>query len=433
MLNPSLERTHVKQSNSIEQYVDKITGLDRRTIIQYDDRWNLFLKKHSGKRLAESLPLIVQEIIDLLEGGAIKHSTFRLYRASVCYGLSSIYLQIENESISDYELEEGLSLQLLSNLYKKLITYKAKNIQTSKQPDRTSATKKKSFPKDFYKYLEKVAENEQSPDSRTSELWAFVQANLIVGLRPVEWLNARIAYSIKDRVMLLIVKNAKNSNGRANGDERTLRLLGISRENEECLNKYFIIFQKRLRLMALRFLENHKQFQQGSTYQALKQDHVFGQIWDDYEPSIFKSKPLSEFCTLKGLPKAGLADLYLRSLQREMHKIYNQFLEEEPSLSEKRVTLYSTRHQCIANAKSSKVNIFEIAAFFGHSSKETSSRHYGKAWSGWSSFAYRPSLESILAVTDSLDYVKKAYGYEEGVVLDNQEIRLINNDIDYNF
>lgn len=432
MSNPSLERTHVNQPGSIEQYVDKIPELDKRTVIQYDSRWNLFVKKHADKCMAEALPLVVEEIISLYENNSIKSSTFRLYRASVCYGLAATYLKIENESIDESELENGLSLQVISNLYKRLITFKKKYRQVVAQPDRTSSMKKKSFPKDFYNYLKKISENE-SKNSKIYELWSFVEANLIVGLRPSEWLNARIAYRVEDKVMLLLVKNAKNSNGRANGDERTLILIGINSEKESNLINYFTIFQKKLRAMALRLLESQAVFKEGGDYLLAKQSHVFTHIWDDYEPTALNLRPLSEFCTPSGIPQAGLADLYLRSLQREMHRVYNQFLEENPPVSEKRVTLYSTRHQCIANAKASKVNVFEIAAFFGHSSKETSSRHYGKAWSGWSSFRYKPSLESILAVNDSLDYVKKAYGYEGDVLVEVPEIRVVGNDIDFNY
>lgn len=432
MLNPSLERTHIKQPGSIEQYVDKIPELDKRTVIQYDSRWNSFAKKHANKPMSESLPLVVQEIINQYEENSIKSSTFRLYRASVCYGLASIYLKIENDNIDEIELENGLSLQVLSNLYKRLITFKKNTKTFIEQPDRTSAMKKKSFPKDFYNYLKNLSVNEPK-NSKLYELWSFVEANLIVGLRPSEWLQARFAYRIEDKVMLLLVRNAKNSNGRANGDERTLILLGITNEKEASLINYFTIFHKRLRTMALRLMEDHKVFQKGENYQLAKQDHVFTHIWDDYEPSIFNSRPLSDFCTPNAIPQAGLAEFYLRSLQREMHRVYNRFLEENPSVSEKRVTLYSTRHQCIANAKASKVNVYEIAAFFGHSSKETSSRHYGKAWSGWTVFRYKPSLESILAVNDSLEYVKKEYGYGNGVLAEVPETRVVGNDIDFDY
>ena len=412
--------------------MDKISKIDRRTVIQYDARWNLFLKKYKDKRLVESLPLIVSELFDSVENLKIKHSTFRLYRASICFGLASIYLKVENDNIEEAELDSGLSLQLIANLYIKLIVYKIPSGIKETKVEKTSATKKKSFPKDFYNFLKNNIENNNS-DSRTTDLWAFVKANLIVGLRPIEWLNARVAYSIESREMVLLVKNAKNSNGRANGDERTLRLLGISQEDEFAIHKFFQIFHKKLRVMALDLLSQQKKFQEGHEFNNIKQDHVFGHIWDDYEPSVMRSKPISEFCSILGIPQAGLAEIYLRSLQREMHKFYNQFLDEQPSNEQKRVTLYSTRHQCIANAKSSKVNIYEIAAFFGHSSKETSSRHYGKAWSGWSVFKFRPSLESILAVHDSHEYLKQTYGYNENVVIRTPDNLIINNDIDYDY
>ena len=45
------------------------------------------------------------------------------------------------------------------------------------------------------------------------------------------------------------------------------------------------------------------------------------------------------------------------------------------------VSLYSTRHQAVANAKFAGFSDLQIAAIFGHSSTSTARRHYGKVGS----------------------------------------------------
>lgn len=107
--------------------------------------------------------------------------------------------------------------------------------------------------------------------------------------------------------------------------------------------------------------------------------------------------------------KKGLANLAMRSLQNEMYERFNIFktIKDLDDISIERPTIYSTRHQCIANAKASNVHEFEIAAFFGHASVETNSRHYGKAWFGWSKFPFKPALESIEKVNGSEVYLQQ--------------------------
>jgi hypothetical protein len=43
-----------------------------------------------------------------------------------------------------------------------------------------------------------------------------------------------------------------------------------------------------------------------------------------------------------------------------------------------KITLYSARHQFIADAKASGLTLYEIAALVGHASIRTASEHYGK-------------------------------------------------------
>lgn len=434
---PAFERTYLQQIQSIEQYADQILEMDKRTIIQYDDRWSVLLKKHSaGVFLSESIPATINELINSFNSLKIKPSTFRVYRAAACYGLASTYIQIEDEMIADEELENGLNLQMLSNLFIELVSVKLDTSEkTSTYVEKTSALKKKSFPQGFYNYLVNLPENRKIAP-RTKLVIDFVKANMLVGMRPIEWLNAKIAFGVKNREMVLIVENAKNSYGRANGDHRILLLGGLSLEDQYKINHFYSEFQKKVYLQAQRFLIEHQAFKNDEEYEK-KANPLFSKIWGDFEPTVYRNIPKSDICDYLGNPQQRLGDIVLRGLQREMHNLFDGYKQENPDLilDQKRVTLYSTRHQCIANAKASKTNVFEIAAFFGHSSTETSSRHYGKAWSGWSSFAVRPDPRCILEVSNSADYVEKEYGIvvEQNNVTEESKHTIEMNGLDLEF
>lgn len=434
---PAFERTYIQQIQSIEQYADQIIEMDKRTIIQYDDRWNVLLKKHSeGVFLSESIPATISGLISSFKNLQIKPSTFRVYRAAACYGLATTYMQIEDEVIADVELENGLNLQILSNLFKELVLVKLDTSDKNQTyTEKTSALKKKSFPQGFYNYLVNLSKNKKLTP-RCKLLINFVQANMLVGLRPIEWLNARLAFGIADKRMVLIVENAKNSHGRANGDKRILLLGGLDLEDQYKINHFYSRFQKRLHLQAKTFLIEHQAFKNDEEYEQ-KSNRLFSKIWKDFEPTAYRNIPKSDLSDALGNPKQGLAEIVLRGLQREMYIQFDNYMHENPGLvlDQKRVTLYSTRHQCIANAKANKTNIFEIAAFFGHSSTETSSRHYGKAWSGWSSFVVKPDPHCILEVRNSADYVEQEYGIvvEQNNFAKNMENTIELNGLDLDF
>ena len=78
------------------------------------------------------------------------------------------------------------------------------------------------------------------------------------------------------------------------------------------------------------------------------------------------------------------------SLQSKLYRICNEFyknkklgLVEEIEVNKANATIYSTRHQAVANRKKAKWKLDEIAAWFGHASIETASRHYGRAGRAW--------------------------------------------------
>ncbi|HGF9504636.1 TPA: hypothetical protein ACJEU7_001841 [Acinetobacter baumannii] len=410
----------LSQPEDLNDYVKKIKTMDEKTVITYKKRWEWLLSSKRYCSNADTLPKKITSIIRNLEfyttNSELRHSTYRQYRASVFFGLAATHILLTEDKIKETDLDDGLDFSFLEETY---LALNAKNIAFNDAvitQKRTSAHKVKFFPYEFYEYLKKKANPEgkifnTSKLTKLDMLYFFVEANLIVGLRPIEWLNAKIYSRIEDRCLVLSVSNAKNSNGRANGDQRELLLKKINIEELNAIMRFFILFHSELKKETTLFLQKQMNFTKSPVFRDLKNNDVLNYISANFEPT-FMNLPLSEVVDKANGAKSGLASHYLNSLQKKMYFEYRLFCKEHNGDKEFKPTMYSTRHQCIANAKSAKVNRFEIAAFFGHVSIETSSIHYGKAWHGWSKFDFRPTLESILAVENSLPYLESEYSYK---------------------
>ena len=178
----------------------------------------------------------------------------------------------------------------------------------------TSSHKKKSFNPKEIKALEDFVNQENKKYRWGKATLYWVKASVFVGLRPIEWKSAK--YSKEESI--LIVKNAKNTNGRANGKYRNLSLKHLGDSDIDVILKH-LDFAKRMN-------DNDK--------------------WDTYYQGCSN---FIKYATRKLWP----------------HK-------------ERRPSLYSGRHQYSANMKASGCKRNEVAALMGHSSDETASQHYGK-------------------------------------------------------
>lgn len=154
-----------------------------------------------------------------------------------------------------------------------------------------------------------------------SRSWFFLAAGVYTGARPIEWEGATL--NEEDRTVTF--KNAKNTNGRANGNTRTVKILGGDDE--------LLIVKTHLDMLR--------------TYLDLSGD----------EPSVAK---------------------YYRKCRSCIMKAGDELFGDRT----KGITLYSGRHQFSANMK----NITSqegVAESLGHASTETAGIHYGKKKSGW--------------------------------------------------
>ena len=213
----------------------------------------------------------------------------------------------------------------------------------------TSSQKKKSISEDEeFKICTKLVEEKSFYDK---PLLAIFNATLSVGLRPCEWETVELfMHSIPEADIpppILRVENAKNTNGRSFGE---YRYLGLGSLNERQLLYIQIA------------------------------------IATSQNPSSpdGKSIPYSEFYT----------------------KIRNRFYRVVKDLfpkNKKRVTLYSARHQLIANLKKSDYPLEQIACIVGHGNDVTASEHYGKKKVG------KHSKSLPIANPSDLEKIKRIY------------------------
>lgn len=226
-------------------------------------------------------------------------STWRQYKNSCLYGMSLYQDSQEKKEAIDYlsEINSAGCQQRTLN---------------------TSAQKLKKIPsKDLDKILTYLTENE---GKWHASLKNWLLAGIITGLRPQEWINANLV--AEEKYDTLVVKNAKNTNGRAHGETRTIVLAKISDDEKNII---------------LAHLNRIKTFYNMDEYNSF------------YEHCSFT----------------------LYYINRKLF----------PN-RKKHITLYSTRHQFSANAKSSGFTKAEIAAMMGHANDVTATRHYGRKISG---------------------------------------------------
>ena len=98
-----------------------------------------------------------------------------------------------------------------------------------KLPLRTSAAKARALTDEA---SESILAKAQGLRSRyASDFSAFFKANLLCGLRPIEWHETEIR--IEGRALVMIVPNAKRGNGRAHGPKRTLVFGNLSQDHRD--------------------------------------------------------------------------------------------------------------------------------------------------------------------------------------------------------
>lgn len=160
------------------------------------------------------------------------------------------------------------------------------------------------------------------------QLRDWLRASILTGLRPVEWKNAN--FIDHEGKPALKIKNAKNTNGRSHGETRTLILDNISEED-------------------IKTIKSH----------------------------------LTNIRTFSGM---GEYEYFYKGCHFALYKACRECWPKR----KKHITLYSTRHQFSANAKSSGFSKQEVAAMMGHAVDDTATIHYGRKTAGNEELSVKP-------------------------------------------
>lgn len=239
------------------------------------------------------------------------YNTWKQYRAAV----TGYFEDIKTSDLGITDGEKTEILDLLSNSSQDYLIKKTK---------KTSNKKMKKFPiKDFMAILdvlEGLNEKVYVSSNFVNYLKFWLNAGIITGLRPVEWGTSEYI-DVKGKEKL-IVKNAKNSNGRAHGETRTIHLNNLTEDEKKIIKQH---------------VENANYFQ-----------------------------------------NIGKFSFFYKSCADLLRRIGNRLWPKREEIP----CLYSLRHQFAADAKASGLTREEIAALMGHATDDTATVHYAKERSG---------------------------------------------------
>ena len=189
-----------KASNPMPEVITRT----KSTVNEYERKWKT-ISKLIGENPSDDE--IYNVMLSLKE--KLKPTSFRMYRLSASHilkrdGLHEIAARVSSIQSSNTEY-----------------------YRSSPQFKRTSKKKKSISKAELEKVLNFIKGGRQSDTTQITEI--FINAAIHTGLRPVEWLEAKIGHF--EGYSILTVKNAKNTNGRSTGEFRHLRL-----ENNEIIS-----------------------------------------------------------------------------------------------------------------------------------------------------------------------------------------------------
>lgn len=285
---------------------DRIQTRTARTEEEYEHRLTQFLhsvNEFNGKAIGHSVS--PTEVADhfRLKSNEWLPSTLRYNRAFIMRWLEAL---IHREPDSEI-------------LKQAIATIRETSAKKSRKSDQksTSSYKAKSIPIDHLQLMIDYCKSVKSEWAKRSV--NFLQANILTGLRPCEWETAQWI-----DLTTLIVRNAKATNGRANGPTRIVTIASND-----------------------------------PLYEATKQHFLDLQNWR---------------------AAGGDFDKYYENARKAIQRINRSLW---PTRTKRHYTLYTGRHQFAANEKAGGASKAEIAENMGHASDETAAKHYGKGRSGW--------------------------------------------------
>lgn len=420
------DRLHQDTSSSTKQnYFRRFYGLYNQN-------------KHSGTSVLDTLKTIVEQIEQKRALGKIQHSSLRQYKACLMYALTQInavksgssYVPV-SQSVLFEEIADAVTLEDVDSLSLRVMDWGSESGATLKQQDvmarslnQTSTAKMKHLPLFIYQHI-MSARPKSSMDALFQQ---FVYFNVVFGLRPVEWfatslhtaydlqneystglsetaqfhvrvlehngdkpLSANLANKNKAAITpalneyVLKVKNAKHTHGRSCGAYRYLRFFASDAFVHD-LQNFIRTFQESMQPFLLDGASEDSARQKILSHLKRRMQRVNATKTIAKQLDLLHKEKLTAF----------------KSNKNQAVKHGRTSLSDAPT--RKAPTLYSTRHQAIANAKAGGYSEYEIAALFGHISAYTADKHYGRAvYGGSSTVRIQPSEHNLNIVLESLN------------------------------
>jgi hypothetical protein len=305
------------------------------TIQQYSRTYNRFATMARERYdIAADKEVTAQQVAVLFLDGEAgwAPNTARLYRASLAYVFGKMNDAAGREAREMiYRVAE--EPERLAEMREEV---RAERKARERNKPRTSAQKAKKLSADDRARLFNQLDQSRSKYAHATKLWFM--AGILTGLRPSEWPHALLT-SDDGNQAVLIVKNAKNTNGRGHGPERTIEL-GMCPASDIAI-----------------ITEHLKNVRKWSNEKSL--EHVYNRC-------------------------RKLLQLTARRLWSRRRKY---------------PTLYTSRHIFAADAKVVHGRV-AVAALMGHASIDTAFSHYGKRHNGTGGMAVMPNASDMDAVVE---------------------------------
>lgn len=368
------------------------------------------------------------------KNGDLTHSSLRQYKAVLNYAVACSTAVIENKLVITPPAQQvfwkrtatNMDYSRLHEIAKVLFDIGSETTPILRQlnqqavgKNQTSTQKMKHIPDDILAIIQK------DKVANRHLLRQFIKFNCIFGLRPMEWLFTNVVIDNRDGSdckCRLIVKNGKNTHGRACGDARILHF----KESQDFVEELIDFIQ------ALK--KTDKEHFTKSGINKLDQKHKTGGFDAPAATGEFEYEGVFGILQkqMYHLMRSNKCSVILRRIYNSKKNSYkytqskskNKRGTTPPTLQFP--TLYSTRHQAIANCKQAGYSDLEIAALFGHISTHTADKHYARKQYGkrsGSGVQLRPDEKNMAIIVANQRRLEALKNPEKLVSLDKEKTK----------
>jgi hypothetical protein len=321
------------------------------------------------------------------------HASHCQYKISAVSDLDVITKNTLLNEVTDVVMPSMSEIERLYGLFLSIKTQKNQSSLNSTTKKSTSQLKMKSVPEAVLKkFIAKASKISHLNTRKLSVM--FLEANCLIGLRPIEWFDMRFIQE-NNKIAYIQVKNAKFSNLRSNGEYRQIDIRHFTDDQKRLVISVAGHLRNKVYTLVIRLLNRLERKLDLSRSDIFKLDPTV-----DFQISEITS--IHQIAHPTGRPNFGSYLFLFRSFNNQYNILSKDLPQHLADMikDDQRITCYSARHQAIANAKSAGLTPLEVAAIFGHSSIKTAQLHHARAKAGW-----RLSVFQCAATQDSIDAV----------------------------